>query len=47
VCDSAHRPAAPTDADLNAIEAELWRLIRDDAAAAERDIEDTHNRHQA
>jgi NitT/TauT family transport system ATP-binding protein len=30
---------AAADADLLAIEAELWRLIRDDAAAAERDIE--------
>jgi NitT/TauT family transport system ATP-binding protein len=28
-----------TDPDLQAIETELWRLIRDDAAAAERDIE--------
>ena len=33
-----------TDPDLQAIEAELWRLIRDDAAAAERDIENA-NRH--
>jgi NitT/TauT family transport system ATP-binding protein len=28
---------APTDADLVALEARLWRLIRDDAAAAERE----------
>jgi NitT/TauT family transport system ATP-binding protein len=35
-----------TDPDLQAIEAALWRLIRDDAVAAERDIEDTRNRHQ-
>jgi NitT/TauT family transport system ATP-binding protein len=28
---------APTDPDLVALEAELWRLIRDDAAAAERE----------
>ena len=27
------------DADLQAIEADLWRLIRDDAAAAEREME--------
>jgi NitT/TauT family transport system ATP-binding protein len=32
------------DADLQAVEAELWRLIRDDAAAAEREIEDVRNR---
>lgn len=32
---------ALTDVDLQAIEAELWRLIRDDAAAAERDLEGT------
>jgi len=35
------RPLAgrtPQDPDLLAIEAELWRLIRDDAASAERDI---------
>ena len=38
---------AATDPDLQAIEAELWRLIRDDAAAAERDIEDTRNRRRA
>lgn len=30
---------ASADADLQAIEAELWRMIRDDAAAADRDIE--------
>ena len=36
-----------TDPDLQAIEAELWRQIRDDAAAAERDIEDTKNRRRA
>jgi NitT/TauT family transport system ATP-binding protein len=30
---------SPGDADLQAIESELWRLIRDDAAAADRDIE--------
>jgi NitT/TauT family transport system ATP-binding protein len=35
-----------TDPDLQAIEAARWRLIRDDAVAAERDIEDTRNRHQ-
>src|SRR5579859_4739356 len=29
------------DAELQAIEAELWRLIRDDAAAAERALDDT------
>ncbi|HTI82717.1 MAG TPA: ABC transporter ATP-binding protein [Acetobacteraceae bacterium] len=29
-----------TDADLQAVEAELWRLIRDDAAAAERALDD-------
>jgi len=29
---------AATDPDLATMEAELWRLIRDDAAAAERDI---------
>jgi NitT/TauT family transport system ATP-binding protein len=28
------------DADLAHVEAELWRMIRDDAAAAEREIED-------
>ncbi len=38
---------AATDPDLQAIEAELWRQIRDDAAAAERDIEDTRNRRRA
>jgi NitT/TauT family transport system ATP-binding protein len=27
-----------TDADLHAVEAELWQLIRDDAAAADRDV---------
>ena len=32
---------AMADADLQAIEAELWRLIRDDAAAAERALDDT------
>jgi NitT/TauT family transport system ATP-binding protein len=41
----AGRTAA--DPDLQAIEAELWRQIRDDAAAAERDIEDTKNRRRA
>jgi NitT/TauT family transport system ATP-binding protein len=30
---------AATDVDLQSIEAELWRLIRDDAAEAERTIE--------
>ena len=49
--DPAHRSAgggrAATDPDLQAIEAELWRQIRDDAAAAERDIEDTKNRRRA
>jgi len=34
-----------TDADLLAIEAELWTLIRDDAAAAERDIGVAPHRH--
>jgi len=34
-----------TDADLLAIEAELWTLIRDDAAAAERDIGFAPHRH--
>jgi NitT/TauT family transport system ATP-binding protein len=34
-----------TDADLQAIEAELWTLIRDDAAAAERDIGVALHRH--
>ena len=34
---------ATEDADLRAIEAELWALIRDDAAAAEREIEDGQN----
>ncbi len=38
---------AASDPDLQAIEAELWRQIRDDAAAAERDIEDTKNRRRA
>ncbi len=36
------RPLAgrePNDPELQAIEAALWRLIRDDAAAAEREIE--------
>ncbi|HTW70799.1 MAG TPA: ABC transporter ATP-binding protein [Acetobacteraceae bacterium] len=36
------RPLAgrsPTDRDLLQIESELWRLIRDDAAAAEREME--------
>jgi len=36
------RPIAgrsPDDADLQAVESELWRLIRDDAAAADREIE--------
>ncbi len=28
---------AATDPDLLAIEAELWRMIRDDAAAADRE----------
>jgi NitT/TauT family transport system ATP-binding protein len=38
------RPTAgrqPQDADLRAIETELWRLIRDDAVSAERDIAGT------
>jgi NitT/TauT family transport system ATP-binding protein len=35
---------ATDDADLRPIEAELWALIRDDAAAAEREIEDGQNR---
>jgi NitT/TauT family transport system ATP-binding protein len=35
---------AVDDADLRAIEAELWGLIRDDAAAAEREVEDGQNR---
>jgi NitT/TauT family transport system ATP-binding protein len=30
---------ASGDADLHAIEVELWRIIRDDAAAADRDLE--------
>jgi NitT/TauT family transport system ATP-binding protein len=38
---------AVTDPDLQAIESELWRQIRDDAAAAERDMEDTKNRRRA
>ncbi|MGC1411650.1 MAG: ABC transporter ATP-binding protein [Acetobacteraceae bacterium] len=37
---------AADDAELQAVEAELWRLIRDDAAAAEREIEDVRNRRQ-
>ncbi len=37
---------AAIDTDLQAVEAELWRLIRDDAAAAEREIEDVRNRRQ-
>jgi NitT/TauT family transport system ATP-binding protein len=39
--DRITRPLAgrqATDTDLLAIETELWRLIRDDAASAERDI---------
>lgn len=32
---------AMTDPDLQAMEAELWRLIRDDAAAAQRALDDT------
>jgi NitT/TauT family transport system ATP-binding protein len=35
------------DADLLAIEAELWRLIRDDAASAERDVEGRDDRRRA
>ncbi len=41
------RPVAgrvAADPDLQAIEAELWRLIRDDAAAAERDMANAENR---
>jgi NitT/TauT family transport system ATP-binding protein len=34
---------AAGDPDLRSIEAELWRLIRDDAAAAEREIERAPN----
>jgi NitT/TauT family transport system ATP-binding protein len=37
-----HRPLVgrdPRDPELASIEAELWRLIRDDAAAAEREME--------
>jgi NitT/TauT family transport system ATP-binding protein len=37
------RPLAgrkPGDADLVRVEAELWRMIRDDAAAAERETVD-------
>ena len=37
------RPLAgrkPGDADLVRVEAELWRMIRDDAAAAEREVVD-------
>jgi NitT/TauT family transport system ATP-binding protein len=34
---------AAGDPDLRSIEAELWRLIRDDAAAAEREIERSPN----
>jgi hypothetical protein len=30
---------ASPDADLQAIEAALWRMIREDAAAADREIE--------
>ena len=33
-----------TDPDLRAIEAALWGLIRDDAAAAEREIENAVGR---
>jgi len=35
------------DPDLLAIEAELWRLIRDDAASAERDVDDRNARSRA
>lgn len=35
---------ATDNADLRSIEAELWALIRDDAAAAEREIEDGQDR---
>jgi NitT/TauT family transport system ATP-binding protein len=35
------------DPDLLAIEAELWHLIRDDAASAERDVEGRDDRHRA
>jgi len=38
---------AAVDADLRAIEAELWGLIRDDAVAAEREIEDGQPRHRS
>ncbi len=38
---------AAADPDLQAIKAELWRLIRDDAAAAERDMEDAKRRRRA
>jgi NitT/TauT family transport system ATP-binding protein len=34
---------AASDPDLRSVEAELWRLIRDDAAAAEREIEHPPN----
>jgi NitT/TauT family transport system ATP-binding protein len=34
---------AADDPDLRCVEAELWRLIRDDAAAAEREIERSPN----
>jgi NitT/TauT family transport system ATP-binding protein len=34
---------AAGDPDLRSVEAELWRLIRDDAAAAEREIERSPN----
>ena len=50
--DPAHRSAAGRTRGrpmriCRRCEAELWRLIRDDAAAAERDIEDTENRRRA
>lgn len=37
--DRALNGRSTTDADLLDVEASLWRLIRDDAAAAEREIE--------
>ena len=37
--DRPLRGRAATDPDLLAVEAALWRMIRDDAAAAEREIE--------
>ncbi len=37
---------ATDDPDLRALEAALWALIRDDAVAAEREIEDSQHREQ-